>query len=275
VLRGPLGFTAVGRHPGTNQSRRRPGERHAWVGLGSPGLPGNPVCRASGGESALASATDVVPWQGVRAAREFSPACMQSEDGWTDEQLADPGLWHESEDCLYLNVWTPAASANERLPVLLWIHAGAGIMGSAARPIYDGNALAQKGVVVIWLVCPSRVDRGIRTSLLRQLWGAGPACRAPVGEEQRRAVRRRPEQGHHVRAVGRMRRRQLPVRFPSGQGPGPGRDRSVFSHLSPDDHARRGRKHGRAIRPGHRKVFRGGVASHERRERLRRRPPAP
>ncbi|MGA2724418.1 MAG: carboxylesterase family protein [Bryobacteraceae bacterium] len=91
----------------------------------------------------------VVPWQGVRAAREFSAACMQSEDGWTDEQLADPGLWHKSEDCLYLNVWTPATSANERLPVLLWIHAGAGTMGSTARPIYDGNALAKKGVVVV------------------------------------------------------------------------------------------------------------------------------
>jgi len=91
----------------------------------------------------------VVPWQGVRPAREFSAACMQSEAGWTDEQLADPGLWHKSEDCLYLNVWTPAASAGQRLPVLVWIHAGAGIMGSTARPIYDGNALAKKGVVVV------------------------------------------------------------------------------------------------------------------------------
>ena len=91
----------------------------------------------------------VIPWQGVRAAREFSAACMQSEAGWTDEQLADPGLWHKSEDCLYLNVWTPATSADERLPVLVWIHAGAGTMGSTARPIYDGNALAKKGVVVV------------------------------------------------------------------------------------------------------------------------------
>ena len=91
----------------------------------------------------------VIPWQGVRAAREFSSACMQSEAGWTDEQLADPGLWHKSEDCLYLNVWTPATAADQRLPVLVWIHAGAGTMGSTARPIYDGNALAKKGVVVV------------------------------------------------------------------------------------------------------------------------------
>ena len=76
----------------------------------------------------------VIPWKGVLAANDFSAACMQSEAGWTDEQLADPGLWHKSEDCLYLNVWTPATSASDRLPVLVWIHAGAGTMGSGARP---------------------------------------------------------------------------------------------------------------------------------------------
>jgi para-nitrobenzyl esterase len=90
----------------------------------------------------------VIPWQGVRAAKEFSPACIQPDVGWTDEQLADPGLWHRSEDCLYLNVWTPATSASDRLPVLVWIHAGT---ASTARPIYDGNALAKKGVVLVSL----------------------------------------------------------------------------------------------------------------------------
>jgi para-nitrobenzyl esterase len=91
----------------------------------------------------------VIPWQGVRAADQFSPACMQGGPGWTAEQIFDPGLRNRSEDCLYLNVWTPAASASERLPVLVWIYAGAGIMGSTARPLYDGNALAKKGVVVV------------------------------------------------------------------------------------------------------------------------------
>jgi para-nitrobenzyl esterase len=91
----------------------------------------------------------VIPWPGVRAADQFSAACMQGGPGWTAEQIFDPGLRNRSEDCLYLNVWTPAASAGERLPVLVWIHAGAGIMGSAARPLYDGAALAKKGVVVV------------------------------------------------------------------------------------------------------------------------------
>jgi para-nitrobenzyl esterase len=90
----------------------------------------------------------VAPWEGVRAADRFSPACMQ--------RLQDPnssswnrGLIHTSEDCLYLNVWTPAASASERLPVLVWIYGGGGVSGSTAEPIYDGNAIAKKGVVVV------------------------------------------------------------------------------------------------------------------------------
>jgi para-nitrobenzyl esterase len=91
----------------------------------------------------------VIAWQGVRAADQFSAACMQGGPGWTAEQIFDPGLRNRSEDCLYLNVWTPAASAGERLPVLVWIYAGANIMGSTARPLYDGAALAKKGVVIV------------------------------------------------------------------------------------------------------------------------------
>ena len=59
------------------------------------------------------------------------------------------GLINTSEDCLYLNVWTPASSAGEKLPVLVWIYGGGGTSGSTAEPIYDGNAIAKKGVVVV------------------------------------------------------------------------------------------------------------------------------
>jgi para-nitrobenzyl esterase len=90
----------------------------------------------------------VVPWQGVRADDRFSPACMQ--------RALDPntgswnrGLINTSEDCLYLNVWTPATSAGERLPVLVWIYGGGGVSGSTGEPIYDGNSIAKKGVVVV------------------------------------------------------------------------------------------------------------------------------
>jgi para-nitrobenzyl esterase len=90
----------------------------------------------------------VIAWQGVRAADRYSPACMQSQ------YPANSGSWNRglirtSEDCLYLNVWTPAASADERLPVMVWIYGGGGTHGSSAEPIYDGNAMAKKGVVVV------------------------------------------------------------------------------------------------------------------------------
>ena len=90
----------------------------------------------------------VIPWQGVRAADRFSPACMQRAQS-PNSGSWNRGLINTSEDCLYLNVWTPAASASEKLPVLVWIYGGGGVSGSTAEPIYDGNAIAKKGVVVV------------------------------------------------------------------------------------------------------------------------------
>ncbi len=90
----------------------------------------------------------VVPWQGVRAADRFSAACMQRQQSVSSGSW-NAGLINTSEDCLYLNVWTPAGSSGERLPVLVWIYGGGGVSGSTAEPIYDGNALAKRGVVVV------------------------------------------------------------------------------------------------------------------------------
>src|SRR5689334_11657488 len=90
----------------------------------------------------------VLKWQGVRAADRFSPACMQRAQS-PNSGSWNRGLINTSEDCLYLNVWTPAASASDKLPVLVWIYGGGGVSGSTAEPIYDGNAIAKKGVVVV------------------------------------------------------------------------------------------------------------------------------
>ena len=90
----------------------------------------------------------VLTWQGTRQADRFSPACMQRPQNPNGGSW-NRGLIHTSEDCLYLNVWTPAASASEKLPVLVWIYGGGGVSGSTAEPIYDGNAIAKKGVVVV------------------------------------------------------------------------------------------------------------------------------
>ena len=81
-------------------------------------------------------------WQGVRAADQFGRACIQTNSAI--ENLPSP-----SEDCLYLNVWTPAKSAREKRPVLVWIHGGGFVAGAPAEKIYHGEWLAKKGVVVV------------------------------------------------------------------------------------------------------------------------------
>ncbi len=84
-------------------------------------------------------------WSGIKKADHFAPSCMQ--DPSSLKQLGAPLT--VSEDCLYLNVWTRAKSARERLPVMVWIYGGGFIEGSASWPLYDGTRLAQKGVVLV------------------------------------------------------------------------------------------------------------------------------
>jgi para-nitrobenzyl esterase len=86
-------------------------------------------------------------WNGVRKATEFGARCMQGRI-YEDMVFRDPG---PSEDCLYLNVWTPATSAEARLPVMVWIYGGGFQAGSASEPRQDGENLAKKGVVIVSL----------------------------------------------------------------------------------------------------------------------------
>ncbi|WP_348262234.1 carboxylesterase family protein [Telmatobacter sp. DSM 110680] len=100
----------------------------------------------------------VTPWKGVRDATAPSHPCMQNAAG-TDNfmlplaaaygvtlirQTLDP-----SEDCLYLNVWTPKLQAGAHLPVMVWLHGGSNRVGSGTEPGYDGSVLAAHGVVVV------------------------------------------------------------------------------------------------------------------------------
>ena len=90
-------------------------------------------------------------WAGVRQAAEFGHACVQPDSGW-NKMAAAMG----SEDCLFLNVWTPGGRVAGKQPVMVWIHGGGNNGGSAMgaggiEPPFDGAGLARRGVVVVTL----------------------------------------------------------------------------------------------------------------------------
>jgi para-nitrobenzyl esterase len=94
----------------------------------------------------------VARWEGVRKADAYGHACMQNnaKQRFPVNSAVDlpdsPGM---SEDCLYLNVWTNAANANAKLPVMFWIYGGAYTEGAGHMPAQDGVTLAKKGAVVV------------------------------------------------------------------------------------------------------------------------------
>jgi len=85
------------------------------------------------------------PWTGVKQASTFGASCMQ-DPMFARLFGAPPEI---SEDCLYLNVWTPAKSAGDALPVMVWIYGGGFVGGQTSVPAYDGTRLAEKGVVLV------------------------------------------------------------------------------------------------------------------------------
>ncbi len=91
-------------------------------------------------------------WRGVRAGDKFGPVCLQPHQPRRvpDNRAVDlPDSPPMGEDCLYLNVWTPARSARARLPVMVWIFGGAYTEGSGSSPHDEGDHLAARGVVVV------------------------------------------------------------------------------------------------------------------------------
>lgn len=93
-------------------------------------------------------------WEGVKECYQFAPISMQSIPGldqdniYTGEWNVDPDI-PMSEDCLYLNVWTPAKREDENLPVFVWFFGGALQYGNTAEMEFDGERLARRGVVVV------------------------------------------------------------------------------------------------------------------------------
>src|SRR3954471_20269990 len=81
-------------------------------------------------------------WDGVRPAKAFGPRAMQAPI-FGDMGFRSNGM---SEDCLYLNVWTPAKSGDERLPVLVYFYGGGFAAGEGSAPRYDGASMAKMGI---------------------------------------------------------------------------------------------------------------------------------
>lgn len=84
-------------------------------------------------------------WSGLRKADKFGPRAMQL-NVFGDMNFRSDGM---SEDCLYLNVWTPTKSGNEKLPVLVYFYGGGFIAGDGSEPRYDGESMARRGIIAI------------------------------------------------------------------------------------------------------------------------------
>ncbi len=87
----------------------------------------------------------VASWTEPRACTSFGPSCPQP----SQMETFYLNVGTTDEDCLYLNVWSPADSAEERLPVMVWIHGGSFETGSGSMDVYGGQNLAAKGMVVV------------------------------------------------------------------------------------------------------------------------------
>jgi len=107
---------------------------------------GIPFAQPPVGELRWREPQPVRNWTGVRNADEFGAACMQRVSPMSDYWIRAKGM---SEDCLYLNVWTPATSGKDRLPVLVYIFGGGFQNGDGSEPRYDGESMARKGIVAV------------------------------------------------------------------------------------------------------------------------------
>jgi len=133
----------------------------AYVGEGSTEAVflGIPYAAPPVGDLRWKPPAPITPREGVQPATEFAPACVQgtNENSFLShiaktlgqDPMQVPVLSSVSEDCLYLNVWTPNLGSEDPAPVMVWIHGGANVAGSASEVMYDGANLARQGVVVV------------------------------------------------------------------------------------------------------------------------------
>jgi para-nitrobenzyl esterase len=153
-----LPLQAVTIHQGEVDGQRKDGVTR-YLGI--------PYAGAPVGENRWRAPLPAPSWSGTLHADRFAANCQQAPApaafrAWTGEYLIEGPI---SEDCLYLNVWSPAAGPSAtasgaksaakngkpagKLPVLVWIHGGGFTSGGATVPVYDGQAMAARGIVVV------------------------------------------------------------------------------------------------------------------------------
>lgn len=91
-------------------------------------------------------------WKGVKKADKFAPKPIQGGGGEPVKEYPAEEELPESEDCLYLNIWTPAESENEKLPVMMWVPGGGFMTGNAASKMFHGEGFCRKGVILVTMM---------------------------------------------------------------------------------------------------------------------------
>jgi len=115
---------------------------------------GIPFAASAAGENRWRAPQPAPPWDGIRKCFEFGPIAMQEIPGgnpndiYTREWHVD-GTVPMSEDCLQLNIWTNAKSADEKLPVMIWIYGGGLMVGYPSEMEMDGERIARRGVILV------------------------------------------------------------------------------------------------------------------------------
>ena len=100
---------------------------------------GIPFAAPPVGELRWKAPQPTVPWKGVKDCTDYAPCPIQNGNN----------PYGYSEDCLYLNIWTPAKSPKDKLPVLVWIYGGGFAGGATADPVTDGTDLSREGVIMV------------------------------------------------------------------------------------------------------------------------------
>jgi para-nitrobenzyl esterase len=141
-----LALLAAPAHAAISQAQTTAGTVQGTVVDGIGEFKGIPFAAPPVGDLRWKAPQPVAPWQGVKKTIAFGPACMQ---GPILAQMGSTAT--ASEDCLYVDVWTPAKTPADKLPVIAWIYGGGFNSGATSVPMYDGANFAKQGVVFVSL----------------------------------------------------------------------------------------------------------------------------